>query len=346
MQVIARLPQTKASLISLWTVTGLVLSLFLSLVLSLVLSLIAWSTFGLSIDDVYQVLVAFDPDSMSQQLIITLRLPRTLVALLIGANLAVAGVLMQGITRNALASPAILGINAGAACCMALASVGVGFLSILPPVLTAAIGGTMGGMLVFLLGGFFSGRIHPLRLVLAGIAVNALLTGLTRAAVIISDELAYSVLHWLAGSVAEAGWEQWQLIWPVSMVGLMLALSLAGKLNILSLGEDMACGLGINITRVRMLACIAVVLLTSVSVSIAGPIAFVGLLIPHISRKLVGHEHRRLIPIAALLGASLLVWSDLLARGVAFPAETPVGIITALIGTPCFILLAMRSKLS
>ncbi len=238
MQVIARLPpQTKASLISLWTVTGVVFSLFLSLVLSFVLSLIAWSTFGLTIDDVYQVLVAFDPDSMSQQLIITLRLPRTLVALLIGANLAVAGVLMQGgITRNPLASPAILGINAGAACCMALASVGVGFLSILPPVLTAAIGGTMGGMLVFLLGGFFSGRIHPLRLVLAGIAVNALLTGLTRAAVIISDELAYSVLHWLAGSVAEAGWAQWQLIWPVSMVGLMLALSLAGKLNILSLG--------------------------------------------------------------------------------------------------------------
>lgn len=319
------------------------ISLFVS---GFVMSLLSFSSFDLSLDDLIALLVSFNPDDMSQQILLTLRLPRSLGAMLIGANLAVAGVLMQGLTRNALASPSILGITSGAACFMALASIGVVLLASLNSVLVAALGGLLGGGLVMVLGGFFSQSAHPLRLVLAGIAISALLVGITRASVILADDMAYSVIAWLAGSVATLDWSQFSQLWPFSLVALLLAFLLAGKMNLLALGEEVATGLGLNIKQVRWLVCLSLILLTATSVAIAGPIAFVGLLIPHIARKIVGFEHQYLIPCSGLLGASLLLWSDALSRSIAFPSETPVGVITALIGSPCFILLALRSKLA
>ncbi|HIF5858808.1 TPA: FecCD family ABC transporter permease [Vibrio parahaemolyticus] len=307
-------------------------------------SMIGWSNFSLSVNDLTSYWFAFDEGNMLHQILATLRAPRTYAGLLIGASLAVSGVLMQGLTRNPLASPSILGINAGAACFMALASIGVPFFSQLNPIINAVFGALLSGGAVMLLGGFFSARSHPLRLVLAGIAISALLIGLTRASVILADDMAYSVLHWLTGSLSAVDSEQWQQLWPFATLGLVLAMGLARNLNLLALGDEVAVGLGGNIRLTRLISGLAVVLLAGTSVAIAGPIGFVGLLVPHLVRPIVGHNYHILIPVSALCGAALVTWSDALSRAIAFPAETPVGVITALLGTPCFIVIAMRKS--
>ncbi len=307
-------------------------------------SMIGWSNFSLSVNDLTSYWFAFDEGNMLHQILATLRAPRTYAGLLIGASLAVSGVLMQGLTRNPLASPSILGINAGAACFMALASIGVPFFSQLNPIINAVCGALLSGGAVMLLGGFFSARSHPLRLVLAGIAISALLIGLTRASVILADDMAYSVLHWLTGSLSAVDSQQWQQLWPFATLGLVLAMGLARNLNLLALGDEVAVGLGGNIRLTRLISGLAVVLLAGTSVAIAGPIGFVGLLVPHLVRPIVGHNYHILIPVSALCGAALVTWSDALSRAIAFPAETPVGVITALLGTPCFIVIAMRKS--
>ncbi|WP_447028459.1 FecCD family ABC transporter permease [Vibrio parahaemolyticus] len=307
-------------------------------------SMIGWSNFSLSVNDLTSYWFAFDEGNMLHQILATLRAPRTYAGLLIGASLAVSGVLMQGLTRNPLASPSILGINAGAACFMALASIGVPFFSQLNPIINAVFGALLSGGAVMLLGGFFSARSHPLRLVLAGIAISALLIGLTRASVILADDMAYSVLHWLTGSLSAVDSQQWQQLWPFATLGLVLAMGLARNLNLLALGDEVAVGLGGNIRLTRLISGLAVVLLAGTSVAIAGPIGFVGLLVPHLVRPIVGHNYHILIPVFALCGAALVTWSDALSRAIAFPAETPVGVITALLGTPCFIAIAMRKS--
>ncbi|EXJ28217.1 fecCD transport family protein [Vibrio parahaemolyticus VPTS-2009] len=306
--------------------------------------MIGWSNFSLSVNDLTSYWFAFDEGNMLHQILATLRAPRTYAGLLIGASLAVSGVLMQGLTRNPLASPSILGINAGAACFMALASIGIPFFSQLNPIINAVFGALLSGGAVMLLGGFFSARSHPLRLVLAGIAISALLIGLTRASVILADDMAYSVLHWLTGSLSAVDSQQWQQLWPFATLGLVLAMGLARNLNLLALGDEVAVGLGGNIRLTRLISGLAVVLLAGTSVAIAGPIGFVGLLVPHLVRPIVGHNYHILIPVSALCGAALVTWSDALSRAIAFPAETPVGVITALLGTPCFIAIAMRKS--
>ncbi|EMQ2875394.1 iron chelate uptake ABC transporter family permease subunit [Vibrio navarrensis] len=327
-----------------WKASLFVCAVALCMLSGYAASMIGWSNFSLSLSDLTSYWFAFDEGNMLHQILATLRAPRAYAGLLIGASLAVSGALMQGLTRNPLASPSILGINAGAACFMALASIGVPIFSHLSPIMNAVFGALLSGGVVMLLGGFFSARSHPLRLVLAGIAINALLIGLTRASVILADDMAYSVLHWLTGSLSAVDSEQWQRLWPFATLGLVLAMGLARNLNLLALGEDVAVGLGGNIRVTRLISSVAVVLLAGTSVAIAGPIGFVGLLVPHLVRPIVGYNYHVLIPVSALCGAALVTWSDALSRAIAFPAETPVGVITALLGTPCFIAIAMRKS--
>ncbi|GEM75698.1 FecCD family ABC transporter permease [Vibrio sagamiensis] len=314
--------------------------------LGMVTSMISYSSFDLRFDDLWGYWFSFDETNIKHQIFSSLRAPRLMISIVIGINLAIAGLLMQGLTANPLASPSILGINAGASCFIALSSMNLVLLPQLPLSVNALLGGLVSGLLVLSLGGFFTSKSHPIKLILAGIAVNALLIGITRSALILMDDMAYSVLTWLAGSIANVSWEDWAQLWPISVVGVAMALSLAHSLNLLNLGDDMAIGLGVNLTRTRVTACIAILLLTTSSVAIVGPITFVGLLVPHIARKLVGTNHFVLLPITAALGASLLLWSDVISRMVVFPAETPIGVITALIGSPFFIALTVRSKIS
>ncbi|WP_271274513.1 FecCD family ABC transporter permease [Aliamphritea hakodatensis] len=281
---------------------------------------------------------------LGAQLIATVRLPRVLIAAGAGAALAMAGTLMQGLTRNPLASPALFGINAGAACMMVLAQTGVlPVLSDFPLIISTALGAALAGILVLALGGGLSGRLHPTRMVLAGVALSALLLALTRALLIL-DEQSQGVLSWLAGSLTDTGWDHWQQLWPWLLSGGLLALLLSQKLNLLALGDDISTGLGAPALQIRLWASLAVIMLTASCVAITGPIAFVGLLIPHLGRNIVGHDYRILLPFCGLLGAGLLSWADLISRYMAFPSETPVGLVTALLGAPCFIWLASRRR--
>lgn len=309
-----------------------------------IISLYGQSDFLLQAGDVWRLISAPDNNDINQQIIFLLRLPRSLVACVIGVNLGIAGALMQGLTRNPLASPTLFAINSGAACLMALNSIGFAALTHIPSEVATFAGALMGGLLVFLLGGGLQQNANPLRLVLAGIAINGLLTSLTRAALIIADDMAYSMLHWLSGSLSEVDWQSWSQLWPVSLLAFLLALSTCRGLNLTALGEQTASSLGINVTFLRVRVCLTVLLFTSISVTLAGPIVFVGLIAPHLARALFRHNYFLLVPASGLIGGVLVCWADLLSRSIVPPAETPVGIVTALIGTPFFIYLVLRGK--
>ena len=172
-------------------------------------------------------------------------------------------------------------------------------------------------------------------------AIHLLLTSLTKGLILFNDRIT-NVLYWLSGSISDSGWIEVRLILPWSIIGLILAFSLAKSLAIFQLGQDVAVGLGQNITRIRMLAAVAVVLLAGVTVAVAGAIGFIGLMVPHIVRRLVGEDYRYVLPISALCGGLLLTYADVLARFIAYPYESPVGIVTALLGAPFFLYLAKR----
>ncbi|KPY02194.1 Iron dicitrate transport system permease protein [Pseudomonas savastanoi pv. nerii] len=273
-----------------------------------------------------------------------LRVPRALCAALVGACLGVAGALMQGITRNRLASPSLFGVTAGAALGLALFSTG---LVALPfpggALLMTCLGGALAWITVFSLGGAWSPATAQGRLVLAGVAVAALCAALPRLTVILVEAQAQSVLNWLAGSLANVGAAQLQLLWPCTLIGLVLAIACAPRLNLINLGEDAARSLGVRIGALRLLVFVVSLLLVGASVCAVGPIAFVGLIAPNIARQWLGNDYRWLIPISAGLGAAIVLASDLISRAVAFPVETPAGVVTALIGAPFFLFLARRA---
>ncbi|WP_164329077.1 iron-dicitrate ABC transporter permease FecC [Pseudomonas viridiflava] len=273
-----------------------------------------------------------------------LRVPRALCAALVGACLGVAGALMQGITRNRLASPSLFGVTAGAALGLALFSTGLVALPFAGgALLMTCIGGTLAWITVFSLGGAWSPTTAQGRLVLAGVAVAALCAALTRLTVILVEAQAQSVLNWLAGSLANVGAEQLQLLWPCTLIGLVLAIACAPRLNLINLGEDAARSLGVRIGALRLLVFVVSLLLVGASVCAVGPIAFVGLIAPNIARQWLGNDYRWLVPISAGLGAAIVLASDLISRAVAFPVETPAGVVTALIGAPFFLFLARRA---
>lgn len=313
--------------------------------------LTAYSKFALSLTDLFSLLTQANAQaSLATQLLIEIRLPRVLVAMIVGTNLAVAGMLMQVMTRNSLASPAVLGINAGAACVVALSSIGLGFTFLTSTFLQALVGSVLSCALVAGLAGYFSGRpVHPVRLILSGVAINALLVGMTRAALITTDEQAYGVLYWLAGSIANTRWESMPMLTVISLLALGYGWWLSPKLNVLVLGDEVASSLGVNLRALQWSCGALITILTAISVAVAGPIAFVGLIIPHVAKRLLrlvsNMAYEQLLPLCMLLGSILMVWADVLSRAVAYPAETPVGLLTALIGTPVFIVLACRRRL-
>jgi len=269
----------------------------------------------------------------------TLRLPRLVLGLILGANLAVAGALMQAVTRNPLASPQVFGVNAGASLFVVLALLLFPALGTANLVYFAFLGAMIGGLLVF---SFASVRgMTSLKLALVGMAIHLLLTSLTKGLILFNDRIT-NVLYWLSGSISDSGWLEVRLIVPWSIIGLILAFSLAKSLAIFQLGQDVTVGLGQNITRIRMLAAVAVVLLAGVTVAVAGAIGFIGLMVPHIVRRLVGEDYRYVLPVSALCGGLLLTSADVLARFIAYPYESPVGIVTALLGAPFFLYLAKR----
>lgn len=280
-------------------------------------------------------------DQSTEALVIhALRLPRTLVALLAGAGLGVAGLMFQAVTRNPLADPGILGVEAGGALAILLLIVFFPAAATWLFVPFAFLGGTLTAVLVY--GIAHTVGITPLRLALAGVAVASFTVAFIRGVQILWEERAQGALFALSGSVAGRSWEHVYQVAPWLVVALLLALFLSAKLNVLALGEDIARGLGVQTERDSMLIVGLGVLLAASAVSVVGPVGFVGLVIPHIARGLIGVDHRYNLPLSALLGATFLVLADIAARLIDKPAETPVGILIAAVGAPFFVLLARR----
>lgn len=295
-----------------------------------------------SLSQLTEALFHTDPSRAVDSIIHTSRLPRTFLAMGVGAFLAVAGGLMQALTRNPLASPGLFGVNAGAALMIVLAS---SFFAIGDPWITlllAFTGACATSTLVWFASKVSNGQLNPLRLVLAGIAITALCNAFTQAILVIDQESLDTMLFWLAGSLAS---NDLQHIYPMLAPGVLLVIAaclFAGQMSVLNAGEDIARGLGQNIALVRLLASILVVGLAGCAVALAGNIGFIGLIVPHIARQLFGSDLRRTLPACALLGALLLLAADIAARVVILPQEVPVGVMTALMGAPFFILLAQR----
>lgn len=322
---------------------GLFGGLLVAGALALVLGVLVDTNVGIVDMDLGEVwrALTFDDGSQSRIIIWELRFPRALVAALVGANLAVAGAVMQALTRNPLASPSLTGVSAGAG--LAVVASLVMFparpLGLTP--LIAFIGGMVGGAVVFTLA--TRSVVTPVRLALAGFATASLLLAMTTGLLLLSHETVGTVYFWLAGGVAGRGWQHVEVIVPWMVGGILLAFLMSRQLNILLLGEDVARGLGISTARTRLILIVVAIFLTGAAVGVAGPIGFVGLIAPHVARFLVGTDHYRVIPLAALFGAALVVWADVAARNVQRPLEIPVGILIALIGGPFFLFLARRS---
>ncbi len=302
---------------------------------------IIYGAANINVSTVWQSIFHYDPQSTQHQIIHRLRWPRAVAAALIGASLAVSGAIMQGMTRNALASPSVMGVTAGAGFMIA---VGFAFLpsgSNLVLFLLAFVGAGLGTLLVFSIGALSKRGLTPIKLALAGSAVTALLSSISTGIALFFD-IAKDISFWYAGGVAGVQWVSIKLLLPATIAGLLIALYISRSITVLSLGEDVAAGLGQRTAVVKFLGTIAVLLLTGAAVAVGGTIGFVGLVIPHIIRFIVGPDYRLIIPCSAVVGALLLVISDVGARVVNPPFETPLGAITALIGVPFFLYLARR----
>ncbi|MUK01210.1 iron chelate uptake ABC transporter family permease subunit [Vibrio cholerae] len=272
------------------------------------------------------------------------RIPRTLLALLAGAGLGLSGAVMQGVTRNPLADPGILGVNTGASLAVVAAIATVGLSSATGYIWVAIAGATVTAVFVYVVGSLGRGGATPLKLALAGAATSAALTSLISAVVLPRGDISGSVRSWLIGGVGGATFSSISQVLPFLAVGLAVSLVSARSLNSLALGDELAAGLGERVAIVRGAAALGAVLLCGAVTAVTGPIGFVGLVVPHACRLLIGIDHRWLLPMSALLGAILLTSTDVLGRIVARPEEIDVGIITALVGAPFFIYIVRRQK--
>lgn len=307
------------------------------------LSLFCYSAIPVSGYDAIRALLPEDAPTLAHVLVQNLRLPRSLVAMLIGASLALAGALLQTLTHNAMASPSLLGINSGAALAMALTSA----MSPVPVMgysmaFIAACGGGISWLLVMSAGGGFRPSLERNKLILAGIALSAFCMALTRLILLLAEDHAGGIFYWLAGGVSHARWQEFWQLFPVVAVAAPVVLLLANQLNLLNVSDGTARTLGVNLTMLRAIVHILVLLLVGACVSVAGPVAFIGLLIPHLARYWVGFDQRRVLPMCMLMGATLMLLADVLARALAFPGDLPAGAVLALIGAPCFVWLVRR----
>jgi len=275
-----------------------------------------------------------------------LREPRTFVAIEVGAALAVAGALMQALTRNPLADPGILGINAGAALTIVLAVLVIGVSGPDTYLWAAFPGALAGAVLVYGLGSAGRDGATPMKLVLAGAVVSAFIGSITSMIVFLNHGAQQDLLYWSFGTVGGHTMNEVRTVAPTITVGLLLAVGSARSLNVLALGEDQARSLGLRIVLVRSVVVFAVVLLAGTAVAAAGPIAFVGLAVPNAVRALVGPDYRWIIAFSVILGPVLVLVADILGRVVLRPSEVPTGIMVALIGAPVFLLLARRKRLA
>lgn len=298
-------------------------------------------------DTVLAALWAYDPHDDLHLVIRELRLPRMIVAVLAGAALGLAGAIMQAMTRNLLAEPGLLGINAGAAAAMVLGVTVFGLTHMAQSVWFAALGAGLAGVAVFALGRAHETGTDPVRLVLAGAGLSVMLGAVTGIVVLNAPPTTFDAIrHWAAGSVEGAGFEAVAVLTVAVGCGVAVTVTIAGSLNAMALGQDLGRALGADPRLTWMLACLAVMLLAGGATAAAGPIGFVGLVAPHLARATAGPDQRWMLPCSALFAAILLLGSDMLGRVIVRPSEIAAGIVATLAGGPFFIAAVRRFRVA
>ncbi|AND42078.1 FecCD family ABC transporter permease [Cytobacillus oceanisediminis] len=291
--------------------------------------------------------MAFDAftqfDGTNEHIIIqSVRLPRALIAAAVGASLAIAGVLLQTLTKNPLAAPEIFGINAGAGFAVVITVTLFSISNLQVFTWVSFLGAAVSFIFVYIIGSIGREGLTPMKLTLAGAAMSAMFASMTQGFLVINETALEQVLFWLAGSVSGRKLDTLAAVFPYLLAGWIFSLIIAGKLNVLSMGEDVAKGLGLKTGLLKLGAGIVIVLLSGGAVAVAGPIGFLGIVIPHLTRAVVGIDHRWVIPYAGLFGGMLLLVADIASRYIIMPQEVPVGVMTAVIGTPFFVYIARR----
>lgn len=293
-----------------------------------------------SLQDIWQsIFTGVKSDSIN--VLRELRLPREVAAMLVGAALAVSGAIMQGITRNPLADPGLLGLTSGANAALAISLALIPGINYFGITIACFIGAAVGAVMVFGIGATKKGGFSPLRIVLAGAAVSAFLYAVADG-VGIYFKISKDVSMWTAGGLIGTSWSQLQMITPFIAMGIVVALLLSRQLTILSLNEEVAVGLGQKTTQTKTILFIVVILLAGASVALVGNMAFVGLMVPHIVRSIVGTDYRLIIPMSVIAGAFLMLIADTIGRTINIPYETPVAAIIAIMGLPFFLVIVRK----
>ncbi|WEH30322.1 iron ABC transporter permease [Streptomyces sp. AM 3-1-1] len=331
--------------------TTALVALLVALLLVLSLLSVALGALSIPVDDVVRTLFGQPPDRLTDNVIWSVRVPRTLLGLTTGTALGMAGALMQALTRNPLADPGILGVSAGASFAIVVSVAVFGVASLYGYVWFAFGGALVASVVVFLLGRLGRSGATPVKLALAGVAVTSLLSSLTSAVVLTDEDALDRYRFWSAGTLADRDAGDLTRILPFLAVGALLALACAPALNSLALGDDVAASLGRRLGLVRLQGVTAIVLLTGASVAVIGPVVFLGLVVPHLARVLaqwagIGPDHRWLLPLSAVLAPVLLLSADIVGRMVDRPSEIQAGVLVAFIGGPFFIALVRRRKLA
>lgn len=321
------------------------LVLLVAVLAIVVLSSIAVGSRELTFSTVVEALLRYNPAEVDHAVVRDLRLPRTLIGVLVGVALGLAGSIIQGATRNPLADPGLLGVNAGAALFVVLGISVLGLSSVTGYVWFGFAGAAVAGGVVYFVSSLGRDGATPMKLALAGAAVTAALQSVTSGLLLTDTTTFDQYRFWQVGSLAERDLPTVGQAVPFLAVGMLLAVLSARMLNALALGPDVARALGQNVPLARGVAALAVVILCGAATAIAGPIAFVGLMVPHAARLITGPDHRWLLPYSAVIAAILLLVADVIGRVIARPAEVQVGVLTAVIGGPLLIVLVRRRKL-
>ncbi|WP_228116872.1 FecCD family ABC transporter permease, partial [Priestia megaterium] len=299
--------------------------------------------FGAADISIKDVWLALSSSSVNEQISIIrdIRLPREIAAVFVGAALSVSGAIMQGMTRNPLADPGLLGLTSGANAALAVAIAFIPSVNYLGITIACFIGAAVGAILVFGIAAIKRGGFSPLRIVLAGAAVSAFLYAIGEG-VGIYFKISKDVSMWTAGGMVGTSWEQLQIIFPFIVGGIFIALLLSRQLTILSLNEEVAVGLGQQTTKVKTILFVVMILLAGASVALVGNMVFIGLMIPHIVRGIVGTDYRYIIPMSAVTGAAFMLLADTLGRTVSAPYETPIAAVVSMIGLPFFLVIVRK----
>ncbi|MDC7771056.1 FecCD family ABC transporter permease [Priestia megaterium] len=299
--------------------------------------------FGAADISIKDVWLALSSSSVNEQISIIrdIRLPREIAAVFVGAALSVSGAIMQGMTRNPLADPGLLGLTSGANAALAVTIAFIPSVNYLGITIACFIGAAVGAILVFGIAAIKRGGFSPLRIVLAGAAVSAFLYAIGEG-VGIYFKISKDVSMWTAGGMVGTSWEQLQIIVPFILGGIFIALLLSRQLTILSLNEEVAVGLGQQTTKVKTILFVVMILLAGASVALVGNMVFIGLMIPHIVRGIVGTDYRFIIPMSAITGAAFMLLADTLGRTVSAPYETPIAAVVSMIGLPFFLVIVRK----